>query len=58
MPPLGTGAMNHFLLGALVSRSARAEGAAWPLVSLTLATLALPEVDTWAGAAVILDVAA
>lgn len=44
------------MLGLLVSRAARAEGAEWLLVSTVLAKLAGPEVDTWASAAGLLGI--
>ncbi len=50
--------MNVFVLGLLVSRRAREEGASWNLISEVLATLASPEVDTWGSAASLLAVAA
>ncbi len=50
--------MNVFVLGLLVSRKAREEGASWNLISRVLVNLADAEVDTWASAANLLAVAA
>lgn len=44
------------MLGLLVSKAARDEGAEWDMVSKVLAKLAHPGVDTWGSAAGLLGV--